>query len=60
MLSPDGTAVAFSAKDANGKHMLWIRPLTRSLPGPWRERREGLVRSGRRTAGSSGSLPMGS
>ena len=25
MLSPDGTAVAFSAKDANGKTMLWIR-----------------------------------
>jgi eukaryotic-like serine/threonine-protein kinase len=24
-LSPDGTAVAFSAKDANGKQMLWIR-----------------------------------
>src|SRR5262249_18283088 len=25
MLSPDGTAVAFSAKDANGKTLLWIR-----------------------------------
>ena len=25
MLSPDGTAVAFSATDANGKSMLWIR-----------------------------------
>src|SRR5262245_18642440 len=26
-LSPDGTAVAFSAKDANGKTQLWIRSL---------------------------------
>ena len=25
MLSPDGAAVAFSAKDANGKTLLWIR-----------------------------------
>ena len=25
VLSPDGTAVAFSAKDANGKTLLWIR-----------------------------------
>src|SRR5262245_13477219 len=25
-LSPDGTAVAFPATDANGKQMLWIRP----------------------------------
>src|SRR4030095_16874963 len=25
VLSPDGTAVAFSAKDANGRQMLWIR-----------------------------------
>ena len=27
MLSPDGTAVAFSATDANGKTMFWIRSL---------------------------------
>jgi hypothetical protein len=37
VLSPDGTAVAFSAKDANGKTLLWIRSFdslaARSLAG---------------------------
>jgi hypothetical protein len=43
MLSPDGTAVAFSAKDANGKNMLWVcsfgslaaRPLAGTEGGAW-------------------------
>src|SRR4029077_11737896 len=43
MLSPDGTAVAFSATDANGKTLLWIRsfdslaaqPLAGTEGGGW-------------------------
>ena len=43
MLSPDGTAVVFSAKDANGKTLLWIRsfdslaarPLAGTEGGAW-------------------------
>ena len=43
MLSPDGTAVAFSARDANGKTLLWIRsfdslaaqPLAGTEGGGW-------------------------
>jgi Tol biopolymer transport system component/predicted Ser/Thr protein kinase len=43
VLSPDGTAVAFSAKDANGKTLLWVRsfdslaahPLAETEGGAW-------------------------
>jgi eukaryotic-like serine/threonine-protein kinase len=34
MLSPDGRRVAFVAKDADGKQMLWIRPLNSAVAQP--------------------------
>jgi eukaryotic-like serine/threonine-protein kinase len=34
MLSPDGRRVAFVAQDADGKQMLWIRPLNSAVAKP--------------------------
>lgn len=34
MLSPDGRRVAFVAKDADGKQMLWIQPLNSAVAQP--------------------------
>ena len=34
VLSPDGLRVAFVAKNADGKHMLWIRPLNSAVAQP--------------------------
>ena len=61
VLSPDGRTLAFSATDASGKSMLWVRSLD-SLTAQPLAGTEGAAnrRSGRRTAGVSGSLPMGS
>jgi hypothetical protein len=53
VISPDGSKLAFTARDASGKTLLWIRPIdslmAQPLPGPTMPR----IRSGRPTADSS-------
>jgi Tol biopolymer transport system component len=34
VLSPDGLRIAFAAKNADGKHVLWIRPLNSAVAQP--------------------------
>src|SRR6185312_9031234 len=57
MISPDGRNVAFAA-DNGGQRMIWIRSMDAldpdRCPGP----KASTGRSGRRTAGSSGSWPV--
>ena len=59
MLSPDGRTLAFSAVDASGKTMLWVRSLDSLLHGPCRERKGRAFHSGRRTAGRIGFFADG-
>ena len=50
-LSQDGRYLVFAAGPAGGKHMLWLRPIDRSLPALWQEPRTAEVRFGLPTAG---------
>jgi serine/threonine protein kinase len=60
VISSDGHALAFCATDENGKAMLWVRSLDSLAAHHCRDQRGRVIRSGRRTAGRSGSLPTAS